>query len=78
MLGALEFGNATGKKAVGLQIRWCALSLRGLRLRKLSSHLRADLLPYGSRDLHFKAFGPKDHIIQGFRASLSIRVWVFL
>ena len=31
-------------------------------------------LPYGSKDTYFKAFGPKDHTIRGFRAMLSLRV----
>ena len=47
---------------------------RGCRFEAGARQLEPSTL--GSKDSYFKAFGPKDHTIQGFWAILSLRVGV--
>ena len=42
----------------------------GSMLKQASALLT--LMPY--KDLYFKVFGPKDHVVQGLEAILSLRV----
>ena len=45
-------------------------------MRQTPFQLQRLLFPEGSKDSYFKAFGPKDHIMLGFWAILSLRVLV--